>query len=821
MAMGDKQAAHRPGAFKQQNKAHKSGRHRGRGAQDRENKGRVSAKVLSKKIKRDLSKLDRRHKANQIRRQRKDSVLSEKRHLGSKDGPPHLVVLVALHSRAITKNLLDLIQINDGDILQEVDGKSCSFALVCPKQKQRWCFVEANKDDLHSLLDLAKVADTLLFVLDPQEGWDSYGDYCLSCLFAQGLPSYVVAVQGMNDIPIKKKTDVKKQLSKVIEKRFPDAKLFHLDTAQEASILLRQMATQKQRHLAYRNRRSYILAHKADFQPSDDTGLVGTLKVSGYVRGQELGVNGLIHLVGYGDFQMSQIDAPPDPYRLNNRVRKEKAKKGQDMEIEDDPNNTEMEEDVKVLMKADPSAQESLQSEVVPDPMEGEQTWPTDEELRDAEDALKGNVKVQKKVPKGTSNYQAAWFLDDEESDGRGESEEDDDDDIEDDDMDDEQEDAMNEAVSEDEEGSAEEAEEESETVTIPDSTRDDKYDENLDEAEEEQMLEKYKQERQDEMFPDEVDTPRDQLARTRFQKYRGLKSFRTSPWDPKENLPRDYARIFQFHDFFRTRKRVFRELEEEQNEGIMVGWYVTVHVSGVPVSVSEHVKQGAPLVLCSLLPHEHKMSVVNLLVRRHPGNTEPVKAKEEMIFHCGFRRFRASPLYSQHTSADKHKSERFLRSDAAVVATVYSPITFPPATVLMFKQRSNGMHDLIATGSLLTVNPDRTIIKRIVLSGHPFKILTKTAVVRYMFFNREDILWFKPVELRTKWGQRGHIKEPLGTHGHMKCHFDGQLKSQDTVLMNLYKRVYPKWTYDPYVPLPVTWVKNEVEIDPAEVEMD
>lgn len=44
--------------------------------------------------------------------------------------------------------------------------------------------------DLHAVLDLAKVVDTLLFVLDPTEGWDSYGDYCLSCLFAQGLPSH-------------------------------------------------------------------------------------------------------------------------------------------------------------------------------------------------------------------------------------------------------------------------------------------------------------------------------------------------------------------------------------------------------------------------------------------------------------------------------------------------------------------------------------------------------------------------------------------------------------------------------------------------------
>lgn len=45
------------------------------------------------------------------------------------------------------------------------------------------------------------------------------------------------------------------------------------------------------------------------------------------------------------------------------------------------------------------------------------------------------------------------------------------------------------------------------------------------------------------------------------------------------------------------------------------------------------------------------QMSVMHLLVRRHPSNTEPIKSKEELVFHCGFRRFRASPIFSQHTS--------------------------------------------------------------------------------------------------------------------------------------------------------------------------
>ncbi|XP_009463464.1 PREDICTED: pre-rRNA-processing protein TSR1 homolog, partial [Nipponia nippon] len=624
-----------------------------------------------------------------LRRQRKEAVLAEKRSLGGREGPPHLVVLVPLHSRAAAHDSLCLLQSQDSAVVRMDEGRAGDFALLCPRLKQRWRFVTAQAGDLHAVLDLAKVADSLLFVLDPADGWDSAGEHCLSCLFAQGLPSYALAVPGGTDLPPKKRIDARKKLANATEKRFPEAKLFPLNTEQESALLLRHLATQKQRRLAFRDRRAHLLACTAEFVPGQESDLVGTLKVSGFVRGQTLDVNSLVHIVGHGDFQMSQVDAPPDPLSLNPRVVKGQ-KRSQDMDVQDDSVNgtDEMEEDVKVLMKADPNKQESLQSEVVPDPMEGEQTWPTEEELQEAEASLKASRRVVK-VPKGTSKYQAAWIVDDEE----GHQEDDDDD--EDDDIDD---DMMEEAVSQEGENSEEEeepADEECETMTVSECLRDDQYDEKVEE--DEQMLERYKQERMDEMFPDEVDTPRDVPARVR----------------------------------------------------------------------------------CS------------------------VPAEE---------------------GSDKHKLERFLRPDAALVVTVYAPIAFPPASVLLFKQRSNGMHDLIATGSLLSVDPDRIVIKRLVLSGHPFKIFTKTAVVRYMFFNREDVMWFKPVELRTKWGRRGHIKEPLGTHGHMKCHFDGQLKSQDTVLLkmlNLYKRVFPKWTYDPHVPEPVPWVRSESTLPVQEVEMD
>ena len=94
----------------------------------------------------------------------------------------------------------------------------------------------------------------------------------------------------------------------------------------------------------------------------------------------------------------------------------------------------------------------------------------------------------------------------------------------------------------------------------------------------------------------------------------------------------------------------------------------------------------------------------------------------------------------------------------------------------------------------MMSSDPTRVLAKRFIITGHPFKLHKRTATIRYMFFNSEDVDYFKPVQLKTKKGRTGHIRESLGTHGYFKAGFDGPMDQMDTVCLNLYKRIFPKF---------------------------
>jgi len=303
--------------------------------------------------------------------------------------------------------------------------------------------------------------------------------------------------------------------------------------------------------------------------------------------------------------------------------------------------------------------------------------------------------------------------------------------------------------------------------------------------------------------FPDEVDTPLDVPARERFQKYRGLKSWRTSAWDAYEDLPVEYSRVWEFEAFAST-ARAFRQqfIDDcyDLEDGGVSSLYCAVYIRGVAPSVLEAQQRGLPFVLSNMFECEQKVSVVHGTVCRLKEFTEVIKSKEPVEVHCGFRRLLVKPTFSEiprrASTTKKYKFSRFLHEGVTVCASFYAPVIFPPSRLLMFARGSGegGSMELVASGNITGADPKQLVIKRAVLTGYPFKVHKSRGVVRFMFFNPDDVRWFKPVELSTKKGLRGHIVESLGTHGYMKCRFSAGIKQDDTVCMNLYKRVYPKW---------------------------
>jgi len=92
--------------------------------------------------------------------------------------------------------------------------------------------------------------------------------------------------------------------------------------------------------------------------------------------------------------------------------------------------------------------------------------------------------------------------------------------------------------------------------------------------------------------------------------------------------------------------------------------------------------------------------------------NTAPWK-----ISHCSFVSYR--PLFSSdNINCNKHKMERFLHHGRFSVASVYAPISFPPLPLIVLKNRDGEQPAIAAIGSLKSVDPDRIILKKIVLTG-------------------------------------------------------------------------------------------------------
>lgn len=813
---------HRSGWQKQSNKTHKTVK-RSKRTLDKANAGRIlggtsvgggyggagGRSVFSSATSSTFGgRVERANRAAMIRKNKRQATLLARRQGGSSVG----------HLAGGAPRTVGIVQLSPTGGLPAVLGEEAAkhlkrggdmFTEVHAKDKFRTTYILAERNTL-SVLDVAKVSDILIFVLplripDGQsmisaasmkrggtmelylgDAIDEVGRKFISVAKAQGLPTVLGILQNLDQVPNKYQPSIKKQAANFFEEEFGDSAKVVVDapvvydtqmstdetsassTSSPANVarvhFMRALMESKLRRIAWRSERSYMLGYSSSYDATSQT-----LKVSGYLRGRPLSVNQLVHITGHGTYKMSKIEASPDPYP----ERSHRAKSS-DMGIEDS-----------TLAVVDESKVPSLQEEATPDLLAGEQTWPTNEEMGEAsgnpqaDDESKLKKQMRSLKQKGTSDYQAAWLLgmsDDEEEAEDGDALEDDDD-------------------GKDIGGDLDEADQ---GLSLEEWKR-----KHLKEKEQEELE-----------FPDEVDTPRDISARERFTKYRGLKSFRASPWHPKESLPQEYARIFQIENSKALENQILQDGDEIERtwlaaslspdvgavgkegaiEGLILpGNYITLTINGVESDIASATKEsGLPLVVGALLPNEQKLSIMNCNIQKNPEYTESVKSRTPLLMSCGLWRRMVRPAFSENTvNCDKHKFERFLHAGRWSVASVYAPLTFGSNVPVLLLE--NEGQDMVASGTVLDMNPDRIVLKKICLSGHPVRVKKSWAVIRYMFFTPEDVRWFKPVDLWTKYGMSGRIVEPLGTHGLYKCTFNKPIKQHDTVMMSLYKRVFPK----------------------------
>lgn len=185
----------------------------------------------------------------------------------------------------------------------------------------------------------------------------------------------------------------------------------------------------------------------------------------------------------------------------------------------------------------------------------------------------------------------------------------------------------------------------------------------------------------------------------------------------------------------------------------------VTLHLMNFTKEAFESLPQTLPLLAFSLLQHEHKYSVMHFTTQRNTEFEGEIKSKDRLVVCAGFRFYSTNPIWSQpsvRASNNVHKFERYLRPGRMNVGTVYMPVTFGstmPVVVLKQLDGDDGGMELVGSGTLIGSEPRRIVVKRIVLTGHPYKVHKKTATIRYMV--RFQVGW---MDLRADLDPRSEV---------------------------------------------------------------
>ncbi len=198
---------------------------------------------------------------------------------------------------------------------------------VVSGKRRRLTFIESS-NDLNSMIDIGKIADLVLLLVDGNFGLEMETMEFLEILKTHGFPRVFTIATHLDLFTSPKTLRASKKrlkqriwtevyqgskvfyLSGIINGRYPDREILNLT---------RFLSTMKFRPLKWRNEHSYLLAdriidithpEKIESNPKIDR----TITLYGYLRGTSLPSNNArIHIPGIGDLNVKEVEQLPDP----------------------------------------------------------------------------------------------------------------------------------------------------------------------------------------------------------------------------------------------------------------------------------------------------------------------------------------------------------------------------------------------------------------------------------------------------------------------------------------------------------------------------